>query len=731
MTQAQAAKSDALSLRASVKAQAQAQAQAQVVKLPKIRDELILFPAAPNEDGTPAWMIQDPVTNRFFRIGWIDFELLIHWDELDAAALIEVVNGQTPLNVTLADVRNLVVFLSDNQLLRADTREDVQRLLGRSQRHKPSLFEWLVHNYLFFRLPLVRPQAWLASLQPWLQKVNMPAVGIAFGFIALLGLFLVSRQWDVFSHTLVDNFTWNGALGYIVALLFAKTIHELGHALVATRYGVRVAHMGLAFLVMLPMLYTDTGESWRLKNPRHRLAIASAGIAVELALASIATFLWALAPDGPFRNGMFFLATTSWLLTLAINASPFMRFDGYFIVSDILDLPNLHERSGALARTWMRRILLGFQDPYPENFQLSKRRGLIVFALVTWIYRLTVFLGIALLVYYFFFKLLGILLLIVELVWFIGKPIARELAVWKKRKNEIAPNRRVAFLAGLLVLIGLLVFPFSSRISGYGWIHAVDQQPIHSPFAAQILSMPTKKAFKAGEVMFVLDSSILGIAQGRSRGMAATRESQLAGLMGLPDGESQRLSLNTQKAFFEAEEKASKDELARLTLRAPFDGELRDVDHGLAPGVWVKSREPMAVFIDLKQWVVDAYIAEKDLGRVKVGQAVRTRLHTGQLQWANGRIAAIDVARTTVLPTPLLDASHGGPLAVVSDHARASLEKTQVLRDALFRVRVVLDEPLPTQRVSVVRVRIDGHSESVLTGMVRKVVSVFIRESGF
>ncbi|MEX1165605.1 MAG: HlyD family efflux transporter periplasmic adaptor subunit [Hydrogenophaga sp.] len=714
-----------------VRVDAPKKAKAAPIKLPRIRDELQLFPGAPNDDGTPAWIIQDPVNNRFYRIGWIDFELLIHWADFDAEALVAEVNAQTPLNVTPADVRNLVIFLSDNQLLRIDTRADVQKLLSKQAGQKRSLLEWLVHNYLFFRMPLVRPQAWLAALQPYLSWVSASMLAVTIGLIALLGLYLVSRQWDVFTHTLVDNFTWNGVLGYTVALLFAKTIHELGHAVVATRYGVRVAHMGIAFLVMLPMLYTDTGESWRLKNPRHRLAIASAGIAVELALASIATLIWALAPDGPFRNGMFFLATTSWIMTLAINASPFMRFDGYFIVSDLLDLPNLHERSSALARTWMRRSLLGFKDSYPENFTLGKRQGLVFFALFTWLYRLMIFLGIALLVYHFFFKVLGIVMLIVELVWFVGKPIAKELAVWKARKSEIVKSRRLGFAASMVALVAVLVIPFSSRISGYGWLHSTEQQSVHSPFSAQILSMPTKTAFKAGEVMFVLDSTILGIAEGRSREMAATRESQIAGLMGLPDGESQRLALTTQKAFFEAEEKASQDELARLTLRAPFDGELRDVDHGLAPGVWVKSREAMAMFIDPQQWVVDAYIAEEDLGRVEVGQAVRTRLHTGNQDWVDGRIEAVDVSRTTVLPTPLLSAAHSGPLAVVNDTARPGQENVKVLRDALFRVRIVLDEPLPSKRVAVVRVRIDGESESLLVGMVRKVVAVFVRESGF
>jgi len=705
--------------------------RAKVVPLPRIRDELVVFPAAANEDGSPAWIIQDPVNNRFYRIGWIDFELLVHWAHHDAAALVKAVNAETPLNVTLQDVRQLLGFLSDNQLLRLDTKADVARVIGRSEQLKRSLFEWMVHNYLFFRVPLVRPQTWLAALQPLLARLRMPWVFGMLGLVTVLGLFLASRQWDVFQHTLVDNMTWSGVFGYGLALLFAKTVHELGHAAVATRYGVRVAHMGVAFLVMFPMLYTDTGESWRLKDPRQRLAIASAGIAVELALASLATLLWSLAPDGAFRNGMFFLATTSWIMTLAINASPFMRFDGYFIFSDLLDLPNLHERSSALAKVWLRRSLLGLNDPWTESFSLAKRRALVAFALGTWLYRLVVFLGIALLVYVFFFKLLGIALMVLELSWFIAKPVFKELAVWNARRGEIGAARIKGLVMAGLVLLVILFFPFSSRVTGYGWIHAADQQTIHAPFAAQIVTVPTQRQFKTGDVLFVLDSSMLGIAQGKSRQLALARESQIAGLMGVPDGESQRQLLTSQKAYFEAEEQASIDERARLTLRAPFDGELHDVDHGLAPGVWVKSREPLAMLVDSSRWVIDAFIPEEDLARVEVGQTVRARRLAGQPSWVEGRIESIDVSRTTVLPSSLLDANHGGPIATVNEPARSGQERTQVVRDALFRVRVVLDEPLPAHQVAAVRVRIDGLAESLISGTLRRLASIFIRESGF
>ena len=87
----------------------------------------------------------------------------------------------------------------------------------------------------------------------------------------------------------------------------------------------------VAFVVLWPMLYTDTSESWRLRSPRHRLAISSAGISVEMALAGLSTLAWALLSDGPLRQAMLYLATTGWVLSLALNASPFMRFDGYFI----------------------------------------------------------------------------------------------------------------------------------------------------------------------------------------------------------------------------------------------------------------------------------------------------------------------------------------------------------------------------------------------------------------
>ena len=225
----------------------------------------------------------------------------------------------------------------------------------------------------------------------------------------LAGMWGVSRSWDAFTATLVDMLSWEGLAAYGLTLAAVKTLHEFGHGVTAKRYGCRVPTMGVAFLVLWPVAYTDTNEVWKLTRRDQRLKVAAAGIATELTIAVWAMLAWVWLPDGPLRAMAFLLATTTWVSTVLINASPFMRFDGYFLLSDFLQMPNLHARAFALARWDLRERLFALGEPAPEHFPAA-RRGLILFAWATWIYRLVLFLGIAALVYHFFIKALGIFL---------------------------------------------------------------------------------------------------------------------------------------------------------------------------------------------------------------------------------------------------------------------------------------------------------------------------------
>ena len=725
---------DGLVVNAATLAAALSNAQASMAAvLPPLREELRLLPAAANHDGSPAWMVQDPVNNRFFRIGWMDFEILLRWSQRSAKAIAQSISEETTLTIDDSDVAALLQFLEQHSLLQANSPSAVDRLRRLSAQMQKNPYEWLLHNYLFFRVPLIRPQLWLARLMPFVRWLFTPATAMAMVFLTVTGVFLATRQWETFVSTVVEHLTWQGFLGYAVALMLAKILHEVGHAVTATRYGVRVAHMGVAMLVMFPMLYTDTSESWKLTNPRQRLAIASAGIITELAIAGLATLAWSLTPEGALKNALFFLATTSWVLTVLLNVSPFMRFDGYFILTDILDFPNLHERAGALARTWLRRTLLGFEESWSERTPGHGNAFLIAFALFTWLYRLTLFLGIALLVYYFCFKVLGIFLMLVELVWFIGRPVWNELCVWRERKAEIKLSRQRigwALLAGFL-LVGLV--PWQTSIHGIGWVHPERQQIIYSPLAGKLVSLPTDnhtvQSVQQGQVLFALESPELRLGQQKATDQAGARARELLGLSGLPDGEERRSQLQTQQNRYLAEASLYQGEQSRLQVAAPFAGVLRDMDPQLAPGVWVQPRQPLAMVVDPSRWTVETYIAEADVARVRAGDKVRAFMGLRSLKAYTGQVQEVDTARTTVLPHAILDAKSGGPIVTLAPNAEDRRER--VPKDAIYRVRIALEEAPPAQQMMLAHVSISGESRAWLPTVFSRMAAVAVRESGF
>jgi putative peptide zinc metalloprotease protein len=694
--------------------------------LPALREDLRLHAAAPNADGSPAWVIQDPARNRFFRIGWLEFELLARWHTGDAARVSAGVAAETPLAATADDAAALAAFLGRNQLVRAASAQDTARLAQQRQGAVPGRLAWLAHHYLFFRVPLVRPERFLARTLPALRWLFTPAAALVMLAVTLAGLLLAARQWDTFTHTFAGTLDPAGLLGYLAALAVAKSVHELGHAYTATRHGVRVGHMGIAFVVLWPMLYTDTGESWKLADRRKRFAIAAAGIVTEIGLAGLATLGWSLAPDGALRQSLFFLATTSWLMTLAINASPFMRFDGYFLLSDALDFPNLHERSFALARARLRRTLLGLPAPDPEPFAPRMRALLVAFAVATWLWRLTVFVAIALLVYHFFFKALGIVLFALEIWWFIARPVAGELKVWWAERAAVPPRRRLVLALVLLALGAALFVPWRSDVHAPAWTHARQQHVLYTPLPARVAADPRASGeVRAGDVLFVLDSPDLRSRAAVSNITAGTLATQIERLQAQPQGEERRATLRQELARELAEVRGDLADLARLEVRAPFDGELLDVDDALAPGTWVRPAQPLGMVMAPGDWIVDAYVDEAEAQRLRPGARARFHPANRDLAPIAGRVEAIDGARTASLPHAMLAATHGGRIETTAESGKLAP------RAALYRVRIALDAPPAAARMSPGTAVIAADRRSIGGDALRRAAAVLVRESGF
>ena len=266
--------------------------------LPALRQDLGLHPGPDAPDGTPTWTLHDPAANRFFHLSWPAFELLSRWALGDAREVLAAVSRETTLQLGQAELDALLRMLREQHLLVASSPEDTQRLAAQAQALRLAPAQWLLKNYLFFRVPLLRPMHWLQRATPWLAWAFRPAFWAGIAALALIGLALAAQRWDEFVHTFMSNASWQGLLVMGACLSLAKVLHELGHAVTATRFGCRVPAMGVAFLVMWPVLYTDTNEAWKLASRRQRLAIGAAGMASEMALASIALVAWSLLPEG-------------------------------------------------------------------------------------------------------------------------------------------------------------------------------------------------------------------------------------------------------------------------------------------------------------------------------------------------------------------------------------------------------------------------------------------------
>jgi putative peptide zinc metalloprotease protein len=695
-------------------------------KLPALREDLALFASSDNPDGSPTWAVQDPVRNKFVQIGWLEFEMLSRWQD-NPIEVMRSLASDTPLRPSLEDVLEFGQFLRQQNLVQLDNREALSK--ARQAPGKPGIssWHWWLHNYLFFRIPLARPDRLLNVLTPRLRWLaSSPALWV-LGALCVGGALLAARQSELFFQTFVDSLTLSGLISFAFALVLAKTLHELGHAVVATHYGVRVAHVGVAFLVLWPMLYTDTGESWRLRDHRQRLKIAAAGMSVEMLLAGLSLLGWALSPPGPLRSAFFYLATTSVVMTLALNISPFMRFDGYYVLSDALDMPNLHERAGALAKTWMRRTFLGWQDPWPEHFERRKHNIMILFALGTWVYRFFLFLGIAVAVYLMFFKLLGIFLFAVEIAWFIVKPIYTELKVWHLRKQDTQSGRARLWLLGLMAALAAFGFPWAHDIHAPALMRA-EYRTVYSPIAGKIVSLRPAGLAAKGEPLVTLDSTKLRSDSQRAKINASATQAALTTAESGPDQNRDQVArLGQTMLQFQAEDRAAGQELARMQLGADFAGRWTDIDPTLQVGAWIRPQDPVGTLVNDASWVVEAWVDEQQVQHMRVGASGRFYPSNRIDAPMKVTVLEVDTVRTSALPHVAMSSEHGGPIPTVAN----TEGRGQVPRDALYLVRLQLEGKPEQVRWSRGRIVVNGARHSQLLQAAGYAGSVLIRESGF
>lgn len=707
----------------------QREALSERVLLP-LRKDLRLYPAAPSAAGAPRWTLHDPLRQTFFLLGHTEFLILGAWRAGEAIAeALARLRRESAEAIGDADIDALQRFLLENELLDVADPARGPQLAALAERRRSAWMRRALEGYLFFRIPLFRPDRVLDRMLPWARRLASPPALLVWLGGALLGAGMVSRQWDAFLATFPYFFSLEGALLYALVLALVKCAHELGHALVAKHFGLRVPTMGVALLVLWPVLYTDTTEAWKLRSRAARLWVTGAGMATELVLAGIALLAWCFLPDGPARSVAFVVASVTSVLTLAVNLNPFMRFDGYYLLADWLDEPNLQPRSFALARWWLRRVFVGVLEEPPEDLPAPRLRLLVGYALATWAYRAVIMVGIALMLYFLFWKPLGLFLMLVELWVFVFGPVWREWREWwrlaREQRLNPAQRRSLVFAGGLLLL---LVLPWQQEITRTALLRPAQYARFYAPEAARIVAVPVRdgQAVAAGSELLRTESPELDYEWRRAIAEVDTlqrqfqRNSAVAGLREFGEVMAGRLA----EAQAVARSVAQRRE--RLRLLAPSAGRVVDLDATLQPGQWIAKGQPLLMLVADERQLVETFVPERELPRVALGARARFHANAGDGAPQPARVVAVDRASTTVLPEPWFADRYDGDVPT-RQGARGELQS----HEAIYRVLLEPEshaDALP--RMLPGRVVIEAERRSILGAMAEGVVAVLRREAG-
>lgn len=695
-----------------------------VFMLPRLNPLVRLFKASDDLEGQPRWSLYNPVSNAYFSISWPEFECLARLHKYDdGKALIDAVNNETALEIDEDDLKALVMFLHGNGLLEGMRPEY-------EDKQKP-LWERLVHNYLFFTLPLFKPQAFLQRTLKYVRPFLSKQFVWFSAALLLFGVFLTLQRFDEFMHTFLDLFSVQGVVISAIVFTGLKIVHEFAHAYVATKYGVKVPHMGAAFIVMYPVLYTETTASWQLASRRKRMEIGLAGVAAELFMAGVFLLLWHILPPGTGKSMAFAVVAISLIGSLFVNLNPLMRFDGYFVLSDALNIENLHARAIALARYHMRKMLFGYPKPAPEMFSSGLHRFMIIFGYMVIIYRFFLFLGIAILVYTVFFKPLGLILMILELYWFIGKPLISELKIWWEERADIFSTRRAKVaIGGAALVILFFAMPVHQRVSVEAVMHAAQERSLYPPSASQILELNVENGQRVqqGTLLARLSSKALEQEYRYAQQQLINLEDQKRRLTSdIEQFKERGVAIQDEIDLARANVGALEKRIERLEIIAPFDGVVRDVVPDMHEGRFVAPSDLLLRIVDDGEAVITAYVGENDFSRLSKGASASFFGFSSFFSKIEAEISLIDPVNLEALARPELASVYGGAVpSVASETALDPLEPTYriVLKPLINNMNYDADF------ATVGRVHIEARRQSSLFETLKSFIALILRESG-
>ncbi|WP_105103002.1 site-2 protease family protein [Microbulbifer pacificus] len=704
-----------------------------------------------------SWLLYDPLRGQYLELGELELLTLQHWRLGSASAIASAITQQRGCTVEVRQIEGIFRFAVDNELLQTSSEKLAQKQasITPQQRRLTRL-----QQTIFIRRPLFTPDRSSRLLLPlarctaqyWFYIVLMAAIG--FSAIS------IGQHWPEFLAYFSASWNAAGAAIFFCCYLLLSLVHELGHASVARLYGVRANSIGAGLIALMPIMYSEITDAWRLPR-KARLHISAAGVMFELILGVMAALIWCLVDDGPLRALMFYLFTASLITTLMINANPLMKFDGYYLLSDITREKNLQQSATTILRQWSWSLLLR-DHPAPR----TRRQQLLgLFGLTSLIYRLLVFAGISYAAYQLLFKAAGILLFVICISLLLIIPAMREIQALRsylREQNMVKPGlpagsptkhtenensdmdnvqpesagtntlqrfRPTALCAAALLLALLFTpLPWPMQIPASTYFSA--QQKVMAPTGAVLKQMALKRGDKvnAGELIAELynDDLVHRIQRTRAELALLNRRQNSDGFaesLDALDGVYLQDLLSKQQLLRRLE-----TELKQLQVTAKVSGTVDWTMPGLHPGQYLDLNQPFISIAARGSLAGRAYGEARQVARLHLN--ADANMH-GQFfvlgRWTPiaVRVQSIEKIASRTLQDPALTTDFGGPLQTQPDDRERTADALHVITFNFDPQQSALSAAQRTGYLVLY-----GEPVSLVQLLTRRIAGVFIRESG-
>jgi putative peptide zinc metalloprotease protein len=569
---------------------------------------------------------------------------------------------------TQDEMIRLLAQLHAADVLQSDVPPDTAELLERFEKRERQALRGRLLSPLAIKVPLIDPDRFLLRCVPMLRPFTGWLGAAIWLAVVVPALFLLGTRWSELTHGVLDRVLQPQAL-VLLWLLFPviKTLHEFGHGLATRLFGGEVHDMGVMLLVFTPVPYVDASSASAFPEKHRRALVASGGMIVEIFLAALAFYLWRSVEPGVVRTLAYNTMLIAGVTTLTFNANPLLRFDGYYILSDLLEIPNLRQRANSYLGYLAERWLFGNPDAEPPDAGGRERLWLALFAVASFFYRFVVIAFILLFVFDLSLPL-GTLMAVVSAIGWLVMPTWKTLRfLATSPRLALVRGRAFGILLGAVAAVVLLVvvapLPFRTQAEGVVW--APDEAFVRAGaagFVTRLAAQPGSRV-RTGDLLVEtrdpdLDALVAAL-QARLRGLAVREHAARL------ESAAQAEMIADEIHHYRQRLERAEERRGALQIRSGADGVFVVPGAEDVPGRYVEQGQLIGYVLDLDSVTVRAVVRQEDI------ELVRDRLEAVALRRADrmdevleGRLVRLVPAALPELPSVALGSEGGGEVAV-------------------------------------------------------------------